>query len=125
MARVANIEIPSNKRGEIALTYIYGVGRILAREILEKSKVDINKKVVDWQEKELDKIRQFIAENYIVEGDLRRKERNNKARLYEIGSRRGIRLKNGLPVRGQNTKNNSRTHKGKKKTIANKKKVTR
>ena len=125
MARVANVEIPNQKRSEISLTYIYGIGRNLAKEILTKVNVNPDKKVADWTDEEAASIRQIIRESYTVEGELKRQIRNNKDRLNYIGCLRGIRHRLGLPVRGQNTKNNARTRKGKKKTVAGKKKATK
>jgi len=124
MARIGGIDIPKHKRGVIALTYIYGVGKSRAQKILEKSKVNEDKKVSDWTDKELGIIRQTIAD-YKIEGELRAEFQLNIKRLMDIGCYRGIRHRIGLPLRGQRTKNNSRTRKGKKKTVANKKKVTK
>ena len=125
MARIAGVDIPNNKRGEIALTYIYGVGRSTAKEILESNGIDINKKVSDWSDDEQKKIREFIGESLKVEGELRSEIQMNIKRLMDIGSYRGIRHRIGLPLRGQRTKNNARTRKGKKKTVAGKKKVVK
>ena len=125
MARIAGVDIPNDKRGEISLTYIYGIGRNRSREILMKSGVDINKKVKDWKDDELQKIRQIISDDYVIEGELRSEVQLSIKRLMDIGCQRGIRHRLGLPLRGQKTKNNSRTRKGKKKTIANKKKATK
>ncbi len=125
MARIAGVDIPNNKRGEIALTYIYGVGRSTAKEILESNEIDINKKVSDWNDDEQKKIREYIGENVKVEGELRSEIQMNIKRLMDIGSYRGIRHRIGLPLRGQSTKNNARTRKGKKKTVAGKKKVVK
>jgi small subunit ribosomal protein S13 len=125
MARIAGVDIPNDKRGEISLTYIYGIGRNISREILIKSGVDINKKVKDWGDDELQKIRQIISDDYIIEGELRSEVQLNIKRLTDIGCFRGIRHRVGLPLRGQKTKNNSRTRKGKRKTVANKKMVTK
>jgi small subunit ribosomal protein S13 len=125
MARIAGVDIPNNKRGEIALTYIYGVGRSTAKEILESNGIDINKKVSEWSDDEQKKIREYIGDNIRVEGELRSEIQMNIKRLMDIGSYRGIRHRIGLPLRGQRTKNNARTRKGKKKTVAGKKKVTR
>ena len=122
MARIAGIDIPKNKRGVIGLTYIYGVGRSRAQEILQIAGIDVNKKVQDWNDDELALIRTFIADNLTVEGELRSETQMNIKRLMDIGSYRGIRHRVGLPLRGQRTKNNSRTRKGKRKTVANKKK---
>lgn len=125
MARIAGIDIPKNKRGVIGLTYIYGVGRSRAQEILQNAGIDVNKKVQDWNDDELALIRSFIADNLTVEGELRSETQMNIKRLMDIGSYRGIRHRVGLPLRGQRTKNNSRTRKGKRKTVANKKKATK
>lgn len=122
MARIAGVDIPNNKRGEIALTYVYGIGRSRAQEILEKAGIDKDLKVADWDDEILGKIRSEI-ENYIVEGELRSRVQTDIKRLQDIGSYRGIRHRIGLPLRGQHTKNNARTRRGKKKTIANKKKA--
>ena len=123
--RVAGIDIPDNKRGEISLTYIFGLGKSSANRILNEAGVDINKKVADWTEKESNKIRNIIGDNFVIEGDLKSEQRLNIKRLLDIGCYRGLRHRKGLPVRGQKTKNNSRTRKGKRKTVANKKKVTK
>lgn len=125
MARIAGVDIPDNKRGEIALTYIFGIGRSLAQDILEASGVDANAKVQDWTDEETKKVRDFITESITVEGELRSEIQLNIKRLMDIGSYRGIRHRAGLPLRGQRTKNNSRTRKGKRKTVANKKKATK
>ena len=125
MARIAGVDIPKDKRGEISLTYIHGVGRNRSREILIKAGVDINKKVKDWKDDELQKIRKIISDNYVIEGELRSEVQLNIKRLTDIGCFRGIRHRLGLPLRGQKTKNNSRTRKGKRKTVANKKMVTK
>lgn len=122
MARIAGVDIPRNKRGVIALTYIYGIGRSRAEEILEKAEVDVNKKVVDWNDEELGAIRSTMAD-YTIEGELRSETQLNIKRLMDIGCYRGIRHRSGLPLRGQKTKNNSRTRKGRRKTVANKKKI--
>jgi small subunit ribosomal protein S13 len=123
MARIAGIDLPKNKRGEIGLTYIYGIGRSTARKILSKSEIDFDKKVQDWNDDEINKIRSFIGDNLKVEGALRSEVQMNIKRLMDIGCYRGIRHRLGLPLRGQSTKNNARTRKGKKKTVANKKKA--
>ncbi len=120
MARIAGIDIPKNKRGVIALTYIFGIGRSRAKEILDNAQVDENKKVQDWQDDEIARIREQVGK-YTIEGELRSEIRLNIKRLMDIGSYRGIRHRIGLPLRGQKTKNNSRTRKGKRKTVANKK----
>ncbi len=125
MARIAGVDLPKNKRGEIGLTYIYGIGQSLARKILEKAGVDYNTKVEDWDDKQQAAIRNVINDEYTVEGALRSEVQLNVKRLMDIGSYRGIRHRTGLPVRGQSTKNNARTRKGKKKTVANKKKATK
>jgi len=125
MARIAGVDLPKNKRGEIGLTYIYGIGRSTARKILDEAGIDYNKKVIDWNDEELTKIRIIIGDKYKVEGALRSEVQMNIKRLMDIGCYRGIRHRLGLPVRGQSTKNNARTRKGKKKTVANKKKATK
>lgn len=125
MARIAGIDLPKNKRGEIGLTYIFGIGRSSAQEILTKSEVDFNKKVQDWDDDELSRIRKVLNEQYQVEGALRSEIQLSIKRLMDIGSYRGIRHRAGLPLRGQRTKNNSRTRKGRRKTVANKKKATK
>ncbi len=124
MARISGIDIPKDKRGAIALTYIYGIGKSLALTILENAKVDQNKKVSDWDDKEIASIREVVG-NLTIEGELRSETQLNIKRLMDIGSYRGIRHRTGLPLRGQRTKNNSRTRKGKRKTVANKKKATK
>ena len=123
--RIAGIDIPDNKRGEISLTYIFGLGKSSAQKILKEAGIDPNKKVSDWSEDESNKIRNIISGNFIIEGDLKSEQRLNIKRLLDIGCYRGLRHRKGLPVRGQKTKNNSRTRKGQKKTIANKKKATK
>jgi len=125
MARIAGIDIPDNKRAEIALTYIFGIGRSSSISILERASVDVNKKVQDWTDDETKKIRDIITDEMTVEGELRSEVQLNIKRLMDIGSYRGIRHRTGLPLRGQKTKNNCRTRKGKRKTVANKKKVTK
>jgi small subunit ribosomal protein S13 len=125
MARIAGVDIPNNKRGEIALTYIYGIGRSNAQKILTEAGVDWNKKVQDWTDDEQNSIRSVIGDKYKVEGELRSEIQMNIKRLMDIGTYRGIRHRIGLPVRGQQTKNNARTRKGRKKTVANKKKATK
>ena len=124
MARISGIDIPKDKRGAIALTYIYGIGRSLALTILEEAKVDSNKKVSDWDDKEIANIRDVVGK-LKIEGELRSESQLNIKRLMDIGSFRGIRHRTGLPLRGQRTKNNSRTRKGKRKTVANKKMATK
>ena len=123
MARIAGVDIPKNKRGEVSLTYIYGIGRSSAQKILEKAGVDWNKKVQDWTDDEQNNIRTIINNEFKVEGALRSEIQLNVKRLMDIGTYRGIRHRLGLPSRGQSTKNNARTRKGKKKTVANKKKA--
>lgn len=125
MARIAGIDLPKNKRGEIGLTYIYGIGRSTAQKILKESGIDLNKKVQDWDDEDQSKIRTFINDFLKVEGSLRSEVQMNIKRLMDIGCYRGVRHRNGLPVRGQSTKNNARTRKGRKKTVANKKKATK
>ena len=125
MARIAGIDLPKNKRGEIGLTYIYGIGRSTAQRILSDAGIDLSKKVQDWNDDELAKIRTYINDKIKVEGALRSETQLNIKRLMDIGCYRGIRHRVGLPVRGQTTKNNARTRKGKKKTVANKKKATK
>ena len=123
MARISGIDLPKHKRGEIGLTYIYGIGRRSAQMILSEAGVDFNKKVQDWTDDEQAKIRTIISEKLKVEGDLRSEIQLSLKRLKDIGCYRGIRHRLGLPCRGQSTKNNARTRKGKKKTVANKKKA--
>lgn len=123
--RIVGVDLPQNKRGEIALTYIFGIGRSAAKTILEKAGVDVNIKVQDWTDAQAAKVREVIQENYKVEGDLRSEIQLNIKRLMDIGCYRGIRHRIGLPVRGQSTKNNARTRKGRKKTVANKKKASK
>ncbi len=125
MARIAGVDIPDKKRGEIALTYIYGIGRNTARTILEKANIDLSKKISQWSDDEMNAVRNIIAAEYRVEGQLRSEIQLSIKRLMDIGCYRGIRHRKGLPVRGQKTKNNSRTRKGKRKTVANKKKATK
>lgn len=125
MARIAGIDLPKNKRGEIGLTYIYGIGRQTARKILSTAGIDFDTKVQDWNDDQLCKIRNFISEHLKVEGALRSETQLHIKRLVDIGSYRGMRHRNGLPVRGQTTKNNARTRKGKRKTVANKKKAVK
>ncbi len=121
MARIKGIDLPKNKRGDIGLTYIFGIGRSFAKEILNKANVSLEKKVQDWDDNEVNKIRTIIGDEYTVEGELRSETQMNIKRLIDIGCNRGIRHRKGLPLRGQRTKNNSRTRKGKRKTVANKK----
>jgi len=125
MARIAGIDLPRNKRGEIGLTYIFGIGSSSAQQILDGAGVDRNKKVSEWNDDELSLIRGLINEKFKVEGALRSEIQLNIKRLMDIGCYRGIRHRNGLPLRGQRTKNNCRTRKGKRKTVANKKKATK
>ena len=125
MARIAGIDLPKTKRGEIGLTYIFGIGKSTAQRILDSAGVDRNKKVQDWNDDEQNKIRTIINENFKIEGALRSEVQMNIKRLMDIGCYRGIRHRLGLPVRGQSTKNNARTRKGRKKTVANKKKATK
>ena len=124
MARISGIDIPKDKRGVIALTYIYGIGKSRAQRILSKANVSEDKKVVDWSDEDTANIRSVVSE-LTIEGELRAENQINIKRLMDIGSYRGIRHRLGLPLRGQKTKNNSRTRKGKRKTVANKKKVTK
>ena len=123
--RIVGVDLPQNKRGEIALTYIYGIGRSSSAKILDKAGVDRGIKVSDWTDDQAGKIREIISNEYKVEGDLRGEIQMNIKRLMDIGCYRGIRHRLGLPVRGQSTKNNERTRKGRKKTVANKKKATK
>ena len=125
MARIKGIDLPKNKRGVIALTYIYGIGSSFAADVLDQAKVSHDIKVMDWSDEQANKIRSIVSDNYIVEGELRAETQTNIKRLMDIGAYRGIRHRLGLPLRGQRTKNNSRTRKGKRKTVANKKKVTK
>ncbi|GGA63525.1 30S ribosomal protein S13 [Flavobacterium palustre] len=124
MARIAGVDIPKNKRGVIALTYIFGLGKSRAIEILEKAQVSQDKKVQDWNDDEIGAIREAVSA-FKIEGELRSEVSLNIKRLMDIGCYRGIRHRTGLPLRGQRTKNNSRTRKGKRKTVANKKKATK
>ena len=124
MARIAGVDIPKQKRGAVSLTYIYGIGRSRAKEILATAKVDESTKVQDWTDDDISKIRDAVS-NYKIEGELRSETQLNIKRLMDIGCYRGIRHRAGLPLRGQRTKNNSRTRKGRRKTVANKKKVTK
>ncbi len=125
MARISGIDLPKNKRGEIGLTYIFGIGRPSAQKILLEAGVSFDKKVNEWDDDELTKIRTIINDQFKVEGALRSETQLNIKRLMDIGCYRGVRHRSGLPVRGQRTKNNCRTRKGKRKTVANKKKVTK
>ncbi len=125
MARIAGIDLPKNKRGVIGLTYIYGIGSSRAAKLLKDANIDENKKVADWNDDELTTLRSIISNSFKTEGELRSEVQLNIKRLMDIGCYRGTRHRKGLPVRGQSTKNNSRTRKGKRKTVANKKKVTK
>ncbi|MBO7488437.1 MAG: 30S ribosomal protein S13 [Bacteroidales bacterium] len=125
MARIAGVDLPNNKRGVIGLTYIYGIGRSSSKKILEELNIDENIKVKDWNDDQIAAIRGKIAGEYKIEGELRSSVQMNIKRLMDIGCYRGIRHRAGLPVRGQSTKNNARTRKGRKKTVANKKKATK
>jgi small subunit ribosomal protein S13 len=123
--RIVGVDLPQDKRGEIALTYIYGIGRSAANTILQKAEVDRDIKVKDWTDEQASRVREVIGTEFKVEGDLRSEVQLNIKRLMDIGCYRGIRHRIGLPLRGQSTKNNARTRKGKKKTVANKKKATK
>ena len=125
MARIAGIDLPKQKRGEIGLTYIFGIGRNSAQKILTEAGIDWNKKVQDWTDEEQGLIREVIGKNFTIEGELRTEVQMNIKRLMDIGSYRGIRHRSGLPLRGQSTKNNARTRKGRKKTVAGKKKAVK
>ena len=125
MARIVGVDIPNNKRGEVALTYIYGIGRSRANKILAEAGVDKDQKVQDWNDDQFAAIRKVIGDNFKVEGELRSEVQLNIKRLMDIGCYRGVRHRIGLPVRGQSTKNNARTRKGKRKTVANKKMATK
>ena len=125
MARIVGVDLPKNKRGEIGLTYIYGIGRSSARKILSTAGIELDKKVQDWDDEDLSKIRTILNEEFKVEGELRSLTQLNIKRLMDIGCYRAVRHRIGLPVRGQSTKNNARTRKGRKKTVANKKKATK
>jgi small subunit ribosomal protein S13 len=125
MARIAGVDIPNNKRGEVALTYIYGIGRSTAQKVLTEAGIDTNIKAQDWTDDQQNVIRNILSEKYKVEGELRSEVQMNIKRLMDIGTYRGIRHRIGLPVRGQGTKNNARTRKGRKKTVANKKMATK
>ena len=125
MARIAGVDLPNNKHGEIGLTYIFGIGRSSARKILDTCGIDRHIKVGDWNDEQVAAIRALINEEYKIEGELRSSVQMDIKRLMDIGCYRGIRHRSGLPVRGQSTKNNARTRKGRKKTVANKKKATK
>jgi small subunit ribosomal protein S13 len=125
MARIVGVDLPKHKRGEIGLTYIYGVGSSIAQRVLDEAGVDRNAKVEEWTDEQINAIRRILNENYKLEGELRSETQMNIKRLMDIGCYRGVRHRLGLPVRGQSTKNNARTRKGRKKTVANKKKATK
>jgi small subunit ribosomal protein S13 len=125
MARIAGVDIPDNKRGEIGLTYIFGIGKSSAQVILNKAGVDTSKKVGEWDDEESNAIRSIISNDFMVEGVLKSEVQMSIKRLMDIGCYRGLRHRKGLPVRGQKTKNNARTRKGKRKTVANKKKAVK
>lgn len=125
MARISGVDIPDHKRGEIGLTSIYGIGKNTAQAILQKAGVDVNKKIGEWTDEESNNIRSIIADEFKVEGVLKSEVQLSIKRLLDIGCYRGLRHRRGLPVRGQKTKNNARTRKGKRKTVANKKKATK
>lgn len=125
MARIVGVDLPRNKRGEVGLTYIYGVGRSTAQKVLDEAGVDRNAKVQDWTDDQINDIRRILNDNFRLEGELRSETQLNIKRLMDIGCYRGVRHRLGLPVRGQSTKNNARTRKGRKKTVANKKKATK
>lgn len=125
MARIVGVDLPKDKRGEVSLTYIYGIGRSSAQKILDMAGVDRSIKVKDWNDEQITAIRKAVNENYKVEGELRSSVQLNIKRLMDIGAYRGIRHRIGLPTRGQSTKNNARTRKGRRKTVANKKKATK
>ncbi len=125
MARIVGVDLPKNKRGEIGLTYIFGIGRSSARKILDEAGIDYDIKVNDWSDDHITKIRKILNENYKLEGELRSDVQLNIKRLMDIGAYRGIRHRIGMPVRGQSTKNNARTRKGRRKTVANRKKATK
>jgi small subunit ribosomal protein S13 len=125
MARIVGVDLPRNKRGEIGLTYIYGVGRSIAQKVLDEAGVDRSAKVQDWTDDDINSIRRILNESYKLEGELRSETQMNIKRLMDIGCYRGVRHRIGLPLRGQSTKNNARTRKGRKKTVANKKKATK
>ena len=125
MARIVGVDLPRNKRGEVGLTYIYGVGRSTAQKVLDEAGVDRNAKVEEWNDEQINAIRKVLNDNYKLEGELRSETQLNIKRLMDIGCYRGVRHRIGLPVRGQSTKNNARTRKGRKKTVANKKKASK
>ncbi len=125
MARISGVDLNKNKRGEIALTYIYGIGKVTAKKILTANNIDVNTKVKDWTDENVNGIVRYLADNLKLEGELRGEIQQNIKRLQDIGCYRGIRHRKGLPVRGQSSKTNARTRKGKRKTVANKKMVTK
>ena len=125
MARIIGVDLPRQKRGEVGLTYIYGVGRSTAQKVLDEAGVDRNAKIEEWTDEQINAIRRILNDNYKLEGELRSETQMNIKRLMDIGCYRGVRHRIGLPVRGQSTKNNARTRKGRKKTVANKKKATK
>jgi small subunit ribosomal protein S13 len=125
MARIVGVDLPRHKRGEVGLTYIYGVGRSIAQKVLDEAGVDRQAKVEEWTDEQINSIRRILNEKYKLEGELRSETQLNIKRLMDIGCYRGVRHRLGLPVRGQSTKNNARTRKGRKKTVANKKKATK
>jgi small subunit ribosomal protein S13 len=125
MARIVGVDLPRHKRGEIGLTYIYGVGKSSAQRVLDEAGVDRNAKVEEWTDEQINTIRRILNDSYKLEGELRSETQMNIKRLMDIGCYRGVRHRIGLPVRGQSTKNNARTRKGRKKTVANKKKATK
>ena len=125
MARISGVDLNKNKRGEIALTYIYGIGKVTAKKILSANNIDVNTKVKDWTDENVNGIVRYLADNLKLEGELRGETQQNIKRLQDIGCYRGIRHRKGLPVRGQSSKTNARTRKGKRKTVANKKMVTK
>jgi small subunit ribosomal protein S13 len=125
MARIVGVDLPRHKRGEVGLTYIYGVGRSTAQKVLDEAGVNRNAKVEEWTDEQINAIRRILNDNYKLEGELRSETQMNIKRLMDIGCYRGVRHRLGLPVRGQSTKNNARTRKGRKKTVANKKKATK
>jgi small subunit ribosomal protein S13 len=125
MARIVGVDLPRHKRGEIGLTYIYGVGKSTAQKVLDEAGVDRNAKVEEWTDEQINTIRRILNDSYKLEGELRSETQLNIKRLMDIGCYRGVRHRIGLPVRGQSTKNNARTRKGRKKTVANKKKATK
>jgi small subunit ribosomal protein S13 len=125
MARISGVDIPDNKRGEVGLTYIFGIGKSSAQKILAEAGVDVNKKIGEWNDDESNAVRRIISEQFKTEGVLKSEIQMNIKRLMDIGCYRGLRHRKGLPLRGQSTKNNARTRKGKRKTVANKKKATK